>query len=90
MLASRRGRAMESGAPRKFTRAELKEFDGSDGVPIYAAYKGKVYDVSTSPLWTEGQHFEHLAGADLTDELTDAPHGEEVFENFLAVGVLVD
>jgi len=68
----------------------LKHFDGSGGGPIYAAYRGKVYDVSTSPLWTEGQHFEHLAGADLTDELADAPHGEEVFESFPVVGELVD
>ncbi len=81
---------MESRAVRTFTRAELKQFDGGDGRPIYAAYKGKVYDVSTSPLWTEGQHFEHFAGGDLTDELADAPHGEEVFENFLIVGELVD
>ena len=78
-----------SGAQRKFTRADLKAFDGSGGGPIYAAYRGKVYDVSTSPLWTEGQHFEHLAGADLTDELADAPHGEEVFESFPVVGELV-
>ena len=81
---------MESGAVRKFTREELKAFNGSDGMPIFAAYNGKVYDVSTSPLWTEGQHFEHFAGADLTDELPDAPHGEEVFENFLVVGDLID
>ena len=79
-----------SDGARKFTRAELKAFNGSDGAPIYAAYRGVVYDVSTSPLWTEGQHFEHFASADLTDELPDAPHGEEVFENFLVVGELVD
>ena len=81
---------MAAGAARQFTRAELKAFNGSDGTLIYAAYRGKVYDVTTSPLWTEGQHFEHFAGADLTDELPDAPHGEEVFENFLVVGELVD
>jgi len=75
---------------RTFTRDELKAFDGTDGRPIYAAYKGRVYDVTTSPLWTEGQHFEHLAGADLTDELADAPHGEEVFESFPVAGDLVD
>ncbi len=81
---------MAAGAVRKFTRAELKAFNGSDGAPIYAAYQGVVYDVTTSPLWMEGQHFDHFAGADLTDELADAPHGEEVFENFLVVGELVD
>ena len=81
---------MESAAARRFTREELKRYTGSDGQPIYIAYRGKVYDVSSSSLWTEGQHFEHLAGTDLTDELADAPHGEEVFENFTVVGELAD
>ena len=81
---------MESAAARRFTREELKRYTGGAGQPIYIAYRGKVYDVSSSSLWTEGQHFEHFAGADLTDELADAPHGEEVFENFLVVGELAD
>jgi hypothetical protein len=75
---------------RTFTRDELKAYDGQDGRPTYAAFQGKVYDVSTSPLWEEGQHFEHGAGRDLTDELADAPHGEEVFGNVPIVGDLVD
>lgn len=90
MLRAAPGVGMESSAARTFTREELSRFNGGDGRPIYAAYKGKVYDVTTSSLWTEGQHFEHFAGADLTDELADAPHGEEVFESFLVVGELVD
>ena len=79
---------MESAAARRFTREELKRYNGSGGQPVYIAYRGKVYDVTPSSLWTEGQHFEHFAGADLTDELADAPHGEEVFENFPVVGEL--
>ena len=75
---------------RTFTREELQAFNGRDGRPTYAAFNGKVYDVSTSPLWEEGEHFEHFAGKDLTDELPEAPHGEEVFENFLVVGELLD
>ncbi len=84
------GAAMASDGLRRFSRAELKQFDGRDGRPIYAAYQGSVYDVTASPLWGEGQHFEHLAGADLTEELADAPHGEEVFEDFPVVGHLAD
>ena len=32
----------------------------------------------------------HFAGADLTGEFADAPHGEEVFERYPQVGVLQD
>ncbi len=35
---------------RKFTREELKKYDGKNGRPAYIAYKGKVYDVSDSHL----------------------------------------
>ena len=56
---------------------------------IWVAYKGKVYDVSQSRLWKNGQHYEHWAGQDLTKELEDAPHTEKVFEKFECVGVLV-
>ena len=73
-----------------FTRQGLEAFNGKDGRPTYAAFGGKVYDVSASPLWEDGQHFEHFAGKDLTDELADAPHGEEVFERYPVVGELVD
>jgi predicted heme/steroid binding protein len=70
-----------------FTEDELKQYDGSQkGKPIYFAYKGKVYDVSASPLFLDGLHFEHNAGADLTEYLEDAPHKEEVLEELKVVG----
>jgi len=50
------------------------------------AFKGKVYDVTTSPLFIDGMHFEHYAGADLTDFIEDAPHGEEVMGEMTVVG----
>jgi len=57
---------------------------------MYVAYKGIVYDVSTSDFWLEGEHqFAHSAGEDLTDEMDVAPHGEEVMERFKMVGRLV-
>jgi len=70
-----------------FTIEELKEYDGSrKDRPVYFAYKGKVYDVSGHPLFIEGIHFEHYAGDDLTDYMTDAPHGDEVLEKLRVVG----
>ena len=73
-----------------FTKEELAKFDGKNGKPIYIAYKGKVYDVSKSPLWESGEHQGlHFAGGDMTKDLPDAPHEEDVIERFPQVGTLV-
>lgn len=74
---------------KKFTKEELKKFDGKSGAPIYAAYKNKVYDLTQSPLWKFGIHANtHKAGIDLTDSLLNAPHGEEVFGRYPVVSEL--
>ena len=52
------------------------------------AYKGQIYDVSKSKLWRTGNHYEHWAGRDLTDEIVDAPHNENVFDKFTVIGNL--
>jgi predicted heme/steroid binding protein len=78
------------GTERRFTIEELKQYDGKDGRPAYIAYKGKVYDVTDSPLWASGDHQGlHEAGKDLTDEITEAPHGEETLTIMKIVGILV-
>ncbi|MEK6791366.1 MAG: cytochrome b5 domain-containing protein [Deltaproteobacteria bacterium] len=70
-----------------FDENELKKYDGSNpSNPIYIAYKGKVYDATSSPLFINGMHFEHFAGCDLTEFLADAPHDEEVFDELKVVG----
>ena len=75
---------------RKFTLDELKQYDGREGRRAYIAYAGKVYDVTESFLWTEGDHQgQHAAGKDLTDDMKLAPHGEETLERAKLVGVLV-
>jgi predicted heme/steroid binding protein len=71
------------------TRTQLSLRNGQDKPQIWVAYKGQVYDVTHSRLWREGKHYEHWAGQDLTDELPDAPHTEEVFSRFEVVGRLV-
>ncbi|MFY0643374.1 MAG: cytochrome b5 [Bacteroidia bacterium] len=62
--------------------------NGVDHEAVWVAYKGKVYDVSKSRLWRDGKHYEHWAGQDLTAELPDAPHTEEVFQRMDYVGEL--
>lgn len=81
--------ARRLGEERRFTGQELKGFDGKGARRAYIAHNGKVYDVSGSPMWSEGAHFgQHFSGNDLSGELTNAPHGEEVFSNFHIVGEL--
>ncbi len=76
---------------REFTRDELRRYDGKNGMPALIACNGKVYDVSDSFLWQGGTHqVMHAAGADLTAGLADAPHGDDVLEEFSVVGVLVE
>lgn len=69
-----------------FTKQQLALRNGQDKPEIWVAYKGIIYDVTGSRLWRDGKHYEHWAGQDLTDELPDAPHTEEVFRRFIAVG----
>ncbi len=72
-----------------FTKHQLALRNGQDREEIWVAYLGKIYDVSNSRLWRKGQHYEHWAGQDLTDELPDAPHTDMVFDKFTVVGLLV-
>ncbi len=72
---------------KTFSAAELAGCAGQDGAPVYVAFRGKVYDVSLSPLWQEGSHQEeHLAGKDLTREMADAPHDPDLLAEFPVVG----
>jgi len=74
---------------KQFTTEELKQYDGKNGKPGYIAYKGKVYDVTDDYLWVDGAHQgEHFAGTDLSDNMSQAPHMEDVLERVKAVGLL--
>ncbi|AKB86005.1 cytochrome b5 domain-containing protein [Methanococcoides methylutens] len=75
----------------EFTKEQLAKYNGQDGEKCYIAYKGKVYDVTESMLWDEGDHQGmHEAGIDLTEEMDDSPHDDDVMEDFPVVGTLVD
>jgi predicted heme/steroid binding protein len=74
----------------KFTPDELTHFDGRDGRPAYFAYQGKIYNVTASRLWKDGNHMKkHPAANDLTDLLKIAPHGEEKIFQMPVVGELL-
>lgn len=72
-----------------YTTQQLALRNGQDKPDIWVAYKGLIYDVTSSRLWKNGTHYEHWAGQDLTKELGDAPHTEKVFEKFEAIGQLL-
>lgn len=75
----------------EFTKEQLAKYNGQDGEKCYIAYQGKVYDVTESMLWDEGDHQGmHEAGIDLTEEMDDSPHEDDVMEDFPVVGTLVD
>lgn len=72
-----------------YTRAQLALRNGHDQDEIWVAYNGYIYDMTNSRLWRNGRHYEHWAGQDLTDELTNAPHTERVFDRFVPIGILI-
>jgi predicted heme/steroid binding protein len=71
-----------------YTKSQLALRNGQDKPDIWVAFEGRIYDVSASKLWRKGKHYEHWAGQDLTDELKDAPHSQQVFEKFSVIGLL--
>jgi len=74
---------------KEFTEEELAQCNGKNGNLAYVAYKGKVYDVTSSFLWKNGIHqVLHKAGVDLTDALEQAPHSGSVLEKFPVVGII--
>ncbi len=71
-----------------YTRSQLALRNGQDKPQIWVAYQSNIYDVTQSRLWLNGKHYEHWAGQDLTEELADAPHTEDVFSRFNVIGIL--
>jgi len=77
----------KSGLPA-YSKMQLALRNGQDTKEIWCCYRGLIYDLGKSRLWKNGQHYEHWAGQDLTDELKDAPHTSRVFEKFDVIGIL--
>ena len=72
----------------QYTPAQLALRNGQDRDEVWVAYRGRIYDVKKSRLWSRGNHYEHWAGQDLTEELKDAPHTDFVFDKFEVIGLL--
>ncbi|GMV35100.1 MAG: cytochrome b5 [Chloroflexi bacterium] len=67
---------------RAITLTELKRNTGERGARMWLAHRGIVYDVTDCPRWRAGLHESlHFPGQDLTDEIAEAPHQEEVFNH---------
>ena len=73
-----------------YSKQQLALRNGNDREEVWVCYKGYIYDVTASRLWKSGKHYEHWAGQDLTPELPDAPHTDNVFDKFNAIGKLED
>ena len=75
------GKAADAAAPaeawknKTFTAEELKKYNGKDGMPVYVAVDGIVYNLSGSKYWKSGQHMKlHQSGTDLSSAIhKDAP-----------------
>lgn len=76
---------------KEMTGEQLSSFDGKEGRPAYIAYRGMIYDISSSRLWKNGQHMmKHHAGTNLTDMLKNAPHGDDKVLAMPQVGMCVE
>jgi predicted heme/steroid binding protein len=68
---------------------ELSLCDGKEGRPALFSCDGQIYDAVGSRLWKQGNHMgRHQAGSDLTDVLSQAPHGADVMARLTTVGRL--
>lgn len=69
-----------------FSKEELAQHNGRNNSTIYVAYKGLVYDVSSSELFKGGKHYFHDTGIDLTQDMDAAPHLDDVMNKFPVLG----
>lgn len=74
-----------------FTVEKLAKYTGKQGTPAYVAYKGKVYDVSHSFSWVNGEHqMSHWAGEELTESYERSSHSfKNLLEPYPIVGIFV-
>lgn len=71
------------------TKEELKQYDGKDGHKAYVAIDGTIYDVTDVDAWKNGEHHGNVAGKDLSEVITTAPHKKSVLAKLPVVGKLV-
>lgn len=68
--------------PITITAQQLSENNGKSGNSCYVAVSGKVYEISGSNEWIDGEHIESegqaSCGKDLTALMNDSPHGVSI------------
>ena len=85
MVAANSESSSTESQERIFTREELAEYNGKNGMPSYVAVDGVVYDVSS--IFIDGEHFFHSAGEDLTDAFY-MEHVKSQITKYPVVGIL--
>ncbi|WP_370574785.1 cytochrome b5 domain-containing protein [Methanomethylovorans sp.] len=75
---------------QEFTIEEVARYNGKNGEKAYVLYKDKVYDVTGSGFWSDGEHMGlHEAGNDLTNALeAEAPHETSALDAYPVVGTI--
>lgn len=69
------------------TLDELKQYDGQNGNAAYVAVDGVIYDVTRVRKWKDGKHEMGVtAGQDLTDLISQSPHGKSILSEAPIVG----
>jgi len=58
---------LREGVLQSYTVDELTRFDGRNGAPAYVAIHGKVYDITSVPLFRDGKHHGVTPGNDVTE-----------------------
>ncbi|MFC6316252.1 MULTISPECIES: cytochrome b5 domain-containing protein [Lapidilactobacillus] len=71
---------------RTFTKAELAEYNGVIRPEKYAAIDGLVYDLTPMAAWAGPNHHGNVAGQDLSEAITHAPHLKTVLPKLQVVG----
>jgi predicted heme/steroid binding protein len=72
----------------EFTLEEIEQYNGQAGMEAYVVIDNVVYDVSNVDAWDGGMHNGHEAGNELSEEITNAPHGKSVLSDLPKVGVI--
>ena len=64
---------------RTFTPPELKPYNGENGMPVYLAIRGQVFDVSSgSKFYGPGGPYENFAGKDASRGLASGSFDEDM------------
>lgn len=74
----------------ELTIEELAMYDGKDGMDAYIAVNGVVYDVTGVAAWSGGTHNGNMAGTDVSDVISSAPHGDSVLDDLEVVGSIIE